>query len=239
MLERLVNYWPIDNHVNDTINGANMYNGYNVEFVKDRFGKANSAVRFTDGYYQVPPGIYFKGDFTISVWLKLNVYVANSRVLDFGNGPYFDNVLLTTINDNTLSYLYTSFSYVSGSFLYSSLPLIKGQWLHLAATLRGTTGSVYINGVLVAQSNSMFTPKSINRTSNYVGKNNWDGYGNLWGDLDDLRIYDKALSQSEVYDLLYCSSDLNAFNATSNSTNSISTSTNKPSITNETTSFKY
>ena len=224
--------------MNDTVGGANMYNGYNVEFVKDRFGNPNSAIKFSDGYYQVPPDIYFKGDFSVSVWLKLNFYVAHSRIIDFGNGANVESVVLVTTNDNNSPYLYTSFSY-RGSYSFTNLPLIRGQWMHLTTTLSGTTASVYVNGILVGQTNGIYIPRNINRTSNYIGKDNWDFYGNLWAELDDLRIYDKALCQSEIYDLLYSSSDSNAFNTTSNSTDSISTTTSKPSITNQSTSFKY
>ena len=230
MSNGLKNYWSMDNHVNDTVGGANLYNGYNVKFVNDRFGNPNSAIKFSDGYYQVPPGVYFRGDFTVSVWLKLNAYVIDSRIIDFGNGADVESVLFSTINQNNVPYFYTSFS-SSGSVSYSSLALIRGQWLHLAATLSGTTGSVYINGILAGQTSGLFIPRNINRTSNYVGKNNWEGYGNIWAELDDLRIYDRALCQSELYDLIYLTSSLNTANSNS--------STNKPIKSNQTTNFKY
>ena len=230
----LINYWPIENHVNDTVGGANMYNGVNVEFVKDRFGNPNSAIRFSDGYYQVPSGVYFKGDFTISLWLKINLLVPNSRILAFSRDNY-DYVLLILYQYSS-NYPFKPQLTIGSSYssnIIAPFDLLRGQWMHLIFTLSGTTGSFYINGLLVDQSNVMFIPRNNSRTSNFIGKDGYySDYGNFWSDLDDLRIYDRALSQTEIYDLLCCSSVFN-------STNSISNSTNKPSVTNQTSNFKY
>lgn len=210
-----------------------MYNGFNVEFVKDRFGRPNSAIRFSDGYYQIPPGIYFKGDFTIAVWLKLNVYSTNTILLDFGNGLNTERVLLrATYNEQSiLSSLFITFADV-GSFFYSSLDSPRGQWVFLVATLSGTTGSLYLNGILAGQANNMNIPRNIYRKSNFIGKDNWDNVGYLWSDLDDFRIYEKALCQSEIYDLMYYTSDSNKTNVRPTTTSPISTTTNKPLLPN-------
>ena len=220
----LKNYWPIDNHVNDTVGGAHMYNGYNVDFVNDRFGNPNSAIRFSNGFYQVPPGFYFKGDFTISVWIKINVFVPYSTILEFAS----EVVSLKTTSSSSpfQPSLTTSFSYVTSPYY-----LLRGQWTHLVVSLSGTTGSVYLNGVLSAQSNGMNIPRNINRTTNFIGKDSSNYYGNMWSDLDDLRIYDRALSQTEIYDLLSSPSTSYVFNT---STNRPVPTTTKPPISSQT-----
>jgi hypothetical protein len=210
-----------------------MINGYNVKFVEDRFGKPNSAIRFSDGFYQVPSGFYFKSDFTISVWLKVNVFVPYSTILEFASEQNIDYVSLKTNNYNTNKLqpiLTIGFSY-SNSYVTSPYYLPRGQWTHLVVTLSGTTGSVYLNGILSAQINDMYIPKNINRTSNFIGKDTSNYYGNLWSDLDDLRIYDRALSQSEIYDLLSSPSTSYVFNT---STNRPVTTTSKPPISSQT-----
>ena len=82
--------------------------------------------------------------------------------------------------------------------LEPSLPLIIGQWTHLVFTLSGSIGTLYMNGLQISQSFDMYAPRNVNRTLNYVGKSNWVGEANFWGDLDDFRIYNRPLSQSEV-----------------------------------------
>ena len=42
----------MDNHVNDSIGGAHLFNGKNVDFVEDRFGRAKSVtatIKFHQG----------------------------------------------------------------------------------------------------------------------------------------------------------------------------------------------
>ena len=193
----LTNYWPMDNHVNDTVGAANMYNGYNVQFTKDRFGNENSAIRFSNGFYQVPSGFYYNGDFTISVWIKPIKSFYNAPIFDFGNGGSTDSI----------RFISTTYSYYSQSFyiffknyesrLDTSYNLVLGQWTHFVFTLSDTVGSLYINGLLTNQNENMFSPRNLNRTSNYIGKSS--GYSNfLWADLDDLKIYNRSMSSAEV-----------------------------------------
>ena len=227
----LINYWPMDNNATDKIGNANMYNGYNVQFVDDRFGKPNSAIRFSDGYYQVPSGVYFNGDYTIAVWVKINVQIPSSRIIDFNNGCYMDNTILATSNmGNSQPYL-QQFISTFESKLASNLALITGQWTHLVVTLNEMTGSIYINGLLTSQVFNIYTPKYVNRTSNFIGKSCSADDGNLQADLDDLRIYNRALSQSEIYDLIRLTSGYTPYITTTTTT----TTTTKTSTTTKTT----
>ena len=191
-----------------------MYNGYNVKFANDRFGNPNSAIRFTQGYYQIPPWVYFNGDFTVSVWIKAINTINLETIIDFGNIGS-DNVQLKTSLGSDYNYNSYSFNNIytvkpkfyvyarnSYSIIETSNRLTIGQWTHLVLTFNENVGSVYMNGLLIGQTNDMFTPRNINRTSNYIGRsnqNNNDVY--LRADLDDFRIYNKSLSQAEVNSL--------------------------------------
>jgi hypothetical protein len=48
------------------------------------------------GYVTAPAGVYFDGDFSVSVWIKALSLASWQRVFDFGNGPASDNILITT-----------------------------------------------------------------------------------------------------------------------------------------------
>ena len=193
----LINYWPIDNHVNDTVSKANMYNGVNVEFVEDRFKIPNSAIRFSVGSYQIKPGFYFNGDFTISLWVKLlNPNSYDHKIITFTNDAVGDSVYLKFYYNQVRLYCIVR---NSESYISSSINNLYGQWTHIAATLSESTGYLYLNGILAAQSNNMYIPRNVNRTSNYVGIDS--GQASLWADLDDLRIYNKPMNQSDVYNL--------------------------------------
>jgi hypothetical protein len=79
------------------------------------------------------------------------------------------------------------------------------KWTHVAATLNGDTGimSLYTNGVLAAQTETAIRPLGIliPELSPGVGIGNLNDGGNNFpfiGDIDELALYDRALSADEV-----------------------------------------
>ncbi len=153
----------------------------------------------------MPPGIYFDTpEFTISVWIyPMNVdYWA--KIIDFGNGEYADNIMLSLSLGNTLQ---PYFKFYSGSnIVFSTISAIKinlNQWQFLTATNNGTIARVYLNGTLVGESNIQSYIQSINlsRSKCYIGKSNSvDGYSSSY--VDDLRFYNKSLTQEEILELI-------------------------------------
>jgi hypothetical protein len=72
-------------------------------------------------------------------------------------------------------------------------------WHHLAVTLSGSTGVLYVDGVPANTNLSMtLKPSSLGSTTqNYIGKSQWAD-PNLTGSVDDFRIYSRALNATEV-----------------------------------------
>jgi hypothetical protein len=72
-------------------------------------------------------------------------------------------------------------------------------WSHVAVTLSGTTGTLYLNGTAVATSANMtLHPSSLGTTNqNYIGKSQYPD-PMLNGTVDDFNIYNRALSASEI-----------------------------------------
>ena len=90
------------------------------------------------------------------------------------------------------------FTYTVTYRIDPNLQLVVGQWTHLVFTLRESVGTLYMNGLQISQTNTMYVPRNVNRTLNYIGKSNWDGVGNLWADLDELRLYNRSMTHAEV-----------------------------------------
>jgi Concanavalin A-like lectin/glucanases superfamily len=80
-----------------------------------------------------------------------------------------------------------------------SLVIPLNTWSHLAVTLSGTTGTLYVNGTPVATNNNMtLHPSSLaNTNQDWIGRSQF-GDPTLNGDVDDFAIYSRALSASEV-----------------------------------------
>ena len=82
----LVNYWLFNNNFDDIVSGFDMTpsSSGSVSFVSDRLNTPFGAVYLNRAYLRAPIGVYFNGDFSVSIWVK--VYSGNSKsakILDF------------------------------------------------------------------------------------------------------------------------------------------------------------
>ncbi|MEO7933704.1 MAG: LamG-like jellyroll fold domain-containing protein [Chthoniobacterales bacterium] len=138
-------------------------------------------------------------DFTVATWVYWNGGNAPQRIFDFGSGTD-EYIYLTPSNGSNMRFLIRE----NGVDQYvDTAPLPKNQWVHVAVTLNGSTATIYVNGVAKA-SNSAVTnePANISLTLNYIGKSQYASDPLLNGQIDDFRLYNYALSASEVTALL-------------------------------------
>jgi hypothetical protein len=189
----------------DVVGGKDMTQGSSTSFTMDRFGNDNSALALNGGWTQVPSGVYFDSiELTISVWIYPMNVGSWSRIIDFGNGIQ-NNIIVSLANENSLQPCFELFSGPSKEISTKSTKQITlNQWHFLTATFNGTNARIYLNGTLVAELNTQnYTrPFSLFRSSCYIGKSAWnaDGYSN--SHLDDLRFYNKGLTQEEIIELM-------------------------------------
>ncbi|MCR9016482.1 LamG-like jellyroll fold domain-containing protein, partial [Aquiflexum gelatinilyticum] len=75
----------------------------------------------------------------------------------------------------------------------------NGTWMHVAVTFDGTKTTMYINGV--EDNSATYAPVTIrpNTTNLQIGA--WDGINRWTGDLDEVRLYGRALSSAEILNL--------------------------------------
>jgi hypothetical protein len=80
--------------------------------------------------------------------------------------------------------------------VYGSTSLPVNTWTHLAATWDGTTLRVYVNGAQVASQAIGSTILASTSPLRLGGNSIWGEYFN--GKIDEVRIYNRTLSQSEI-----------------------------------------
>ena len=88
---------------------------------------------------------------------------------------------------------------VGGTFtsaLYGSASLPANTWSHLAATYDGSTLRLYINGIQVASRAQSGNIQTSSMPLGIGGDSHWGQY--FQGLIDEVRIYDHALTQSEI-----------------------------------------
>ena len=164
----------------------------------------NNRVLDLDGmsaYMALPTAVWFQGDFTTEAWAFIRQHRNNARLFDFGNGPGSDVIAMAlSIFSDGPPYCLV-FNNSEQSDLEAPDVLSTGVWTHVAFSLSGSVGKIFVNGQPVATNNSMNLPRALIRTNNYVGLSNWPGDDQPPDAMiDDFAIWSRALSQSEITD---------------------------------------
>lgn len=192
----------MDNH-SDIVGAAHLYGGTNFIYVHDRYNNPKSAIYLHQGFLQVPGGVYFNGDFSMSCWLKLRADQKWVRIIDFGNAQNADNIFITTFGSKSNLGVGSSYD-INNKSIFSSrnTELRLEVWYHVATVLKNQTASVYVNGELRSQSaGDMLVPRNVFRTENYFGRSNFQE-SDLDAEvvLDEMKIYRGALTDQEIFD---------------------------------------
>ena len=164
-------------------------------------GRIGGAVRLNGSadHIALPAGIASGlGDFTIAVWVNPSATPTWSRVLDLGTGT--GRYLFLTVNAGAgPRFAITTAGNGAEQQLNRTGQLPLNQWSHLAVTLSGNTGTLYVNGTAVATNTAMtLRPANLGvTTNNWIGRSQFaDPF--LAAAVDDLHLYDRALSTAEV-----------------------------------------
>jgi hypothetical protein len=212
----LVLHYPLNGTATD-VSGSGLHGAVtNGEWVADRDGLAGSAwhVPTNNAWIETaipalsPISFTTAGAFTASLWVKMD---------SLPHGP--ENGVIATVGRNSLGWgfqvtpsgtLYATMCTPS-EFCHSTteapgdvpnLPLAAGQWVHLAMTYDGGTGTItfYRNGqragVSTVSFSSRFTDLFLEIGTFPLAPQYWFG-----GTLDDVRMYNRVLSSAEVAQL--------------------------------------
>lgn len=165
-------------------------------------GKLGNAVRLSGGgeYVALPDGIVSTlDDFTVSTWVNPSATSTWSRIFDFGSGTGTNMFLTVDGGGSGLRFAVTKSGNGAEQQLTGGGQLPVNTWSHVAVTLTGNTGRLYLNGNLVATNPNMtLHPSSLGNTNqNWIGRSQYpDPYLNAT--VDDFQVYDHALSSADV-----------------------------------------
>lgn len=150
----------------DSVGGKTLYGGLRFSADYDRFGNQNSAFYFFSGYLQVPSGVYIAGDYTIIAWIYLKSYQKMSRIIELSNGQANNNIIFSMNNASQLYLCNIVNSAWTGDLNAPSSSVIDLYvWYHVVSVFKGTTGSIYVNGVNVVNG-TQNAPANVTRIKN-------------------------------------------------------------------------
>ena len=126
------------------------------------------------------------------------------------NRPGLDPYVLGMQGNNLLAFYVQA---ADGTYAVIESAVMYGNWIHVAATLDGSSGtmSLFTNGVLAAQTVTTVRPFGdlIPDDSPGIGIGNVNDGGNNFpfhGDIDEISLYNRALSVGEIQSIYNASS---------------------------------
>jgi len=214
----LVAYYPFDGTANDKSGNNNNPVFNNATITTDRFGKPNSAYHF-NGVYQymrIPnkPSLNFADKISLSVWVRPTGFYYDichaSQIISKGGGNYnpgnyalrFDDALYSAgsgCNGSICDTLHQNFR-GTGTVLtpYPGEFIQKNKWYNVLYTNDGKNAKLYVDCEL--KYSVVFPETFTNNEDLFFGKSD-DPFFPFWlnGDLDDIRIYNRALNEEEIF----------------------------------------
>jgi hypothetical protein len=154
----------------------------------------------SSGHLSLPDGPMAElGDFTISVWVNWEGGGASlQRIFDFGNG---DNAYAALMLEPSRVRFAITGTHDSGErCIYYWSALAAKQWVHVAVTLSGNYGVMYVNGLQVATDDRIeFAPFQMGNTSqNWLGRSQYSADPYFKGRMQDFRVYNGALTAQQI-----------------------------------------
>ncbi|RPF31289.1 family 43 glycosylhydrolase [Streptomyces sp. TLI_185] len=159
-------------------------------------------------YVKIPNGVLKNADsVTVSTYAKWKG--GSSFQWLFGLGPDSNKYLFATPSNggSSLYSAITKASWSAESKLTAGSQLTPGEWRHVTVTLDGSTGTIvlYVDGIEAARTTTTIKPSELydaNKDySGYIGRSLYSADPYFGGEVDDFRIYDRALSAAEVMEL--------------------------------------
>ena len=156
----------------------------------------NSYTNLNKSYLSAPSAVYFSGDYSVSAWINLQSYDKWTRLFDFSaGGDSKDNILVTTSSGTNGQVVLNAYQGTKGSGAGANSLLSLNTWTLVTVIVKGTNAQFYYNTSSVG-SGSVLTANNLLRTTNYIGKSNWDNpLSNMF--IKNFKIYNTAISCSQ------------------------------------------
>jgi Concanavalin A-like lectin/glucanases superfamily len=201
----LVGWWPFNGNANDESGNGNHGTVNGATLTSDKNGELNKAYKFdgVDDFIYIPTNssINLETSYTLSSWFNANLWFNTnisdrsiiSKSIPTGGGGY---ELIIGGNNGDIAHVGTN---SNGSFVQGASGFSMNNWYFITATFDGNTIKLYMNGTLIK---TELKPgrMNINSESLKFGARAGGGIYNQWfsGIIDDIAIYNRALTQQEI-----------------------------------------
>jgi hypothetical protein len=195
----LVAYYPFNGNSNDF--SGNNYNGTNNEtitYTTDRKGSSSSSAQLGSGYITADSKVFqFQRNqkFSVALWFTKETTADGGRLISTEcgtgfSGAYYGNFRIAAYSTTG------NYAVQFGDYINDLVALNK--WTHLVYTFDNRNEKVYIDGVL-KYSNFDQATENLNYCSPFtIGAKATPSFDKWQGKIDELRVYDRPLTQEEI-----------------------------------------
>lgn len=192
----LVAYYPFSGNAGDS-SGNNHHGTVNgtISYVADRKSKSSSAMLLGNGFVTVNPTFFqytYSQTYSISMWFTLETTVSSGRLLS------------TECPEGNFRIAATGggqFGIQFGSNYQYYTPT-QSTWVHLAYVYENRNAKLYINGSLLSTTNNV-SNESLSYCNPFtIGAKAGPAFDKWQGKIDEVRVYNRTLSVSEIQYLL-------------------------------------
>jgi len=202
----LVGWWPFNGNANDESGNGNNGTNNGATLTTDRNGVANQAYSFdgiNDFIVANSNPFYVSDTLTISIWINTNSTppsISNYTIFELG-GTGGSGVRWGCLAEpgNAVMAVGRGCGGVGNAPISTSY---NGGWSNFIFVVSGLNHSIYYNGNLIGNStNSQITSLSCSIANLYFGVSQWSGSYYFTGKLDEIGIWNRALTQQEITNL--------------------------------------
>ena len=203
----LVAYYPFNGNANDSSGNGNHGTVHGATLTADRFGNANSAYNIIDTQFISLNNSTLNNriDFTISCWIKFDIINSDVNMIlgvaNFSEDNEF-NLFYDSPNNFGIDLKGTTYINFSGS-----VDVEDNNWHFVAFTRMDNLGILYVDNAKISEiiiSNTIIKSAQngvvLGQDQDCVG-GCFEASQNLNGKLDDIRIYNRTLSDIEIFEL--------------------------------------
>ncbi|ELR69541.1 hypothetical protein C900_04929 [Fulvivirga imtechensis AK7] len=213
-------YMPFDGNYTESVSGTSATEVGTPGFAGESLRGSNAYAGATDSYLTFPSGGLENSEFSASFWYKLNNDPNRAGILVIGP-PDPDNPDAQNVRTSGFRFFREDAggdqrfklnvgtgagdAWFDGGDAADLDPAVATDWVHMAFTISGTEAVIYINGEIVSQGTFDgvdWTDCDILSIGSGAPRfTGWDHRSDL-SYIDELRIFDKVLTQAEVQDII-------------------------------------
>ena len=196
--------YDFENDLSDTSGSGNHALSKNYPDFVTGHATNSTALAFdgVDDHLILPGSLSDSTDFTFAAWVYWNGGGAWQRIFDFGIMDSDEYMFLTPSNGSSLRFAITTGGNGSEQRL-NSTALSPNTWTHVAVTISGSTGRLYVNGSQVDVNTGMtLNPNQLGAIQHYLGRSQFPADPYFNGRIDDVLIRGEALTGTRIAALM-------------------------------------